>query len=120
MNVHAQPQLTQAEMALIEAFGERQSLLPGDGDVMVRRDNAIEALKGGFADSPILQNHGRRMVEGDFKPGARSTIQLKDTSTAEKLAGSLGLELPVTTVVLGPNPLASSKISRNRVTRVQC
>lgn len=59
----------------------------------------IEALKGGFADSPILQNHGRRMVEGDFKPGARSTIQLKDTSTAEKLAGSLGLELPVTTVV---------------------
>ena len=48
MNVHAQPQLTQAEMALIEAFGERQSLLPGDGDVMVRRDNAIEALKGGL------------------------------------------------------------------------
>jgi 3-hydroxyisobutyrate dehydrogenase-like beta-hydroxyacid dehydrogenase len=59
----------------------------------------IEALKGGFADSPILQNHGRRMVAGDFKPGARSAIQLKDTSTAEKLAGTLNLELPVTSVV---------------------
>ncbi len=57
MNVHAQPQLTQAEMALIEAFGERQSLLPGDGDVMVRRDNAIEALKGGLPTKRIESWH---------------------------------------------------------------
>lgn len=59
----------------------------------------IEALSGGFADSPILQNHGKRMIAGDFNPGARSVIQLKDTSTAETLGAGLGLELPVTNIV---------------------
>lgn len=56
----------------------------------------VEALKGGFADSPILQNHGRRMIEGDFKPGAPSRIQLKDMRSAEALAGKLSLTLPMT------------------------
>jgi Fe-S cluster assembly protein SufD len=48
MNVHATPQLTPAETALIEAFGERLGALPGDSEVMVRRDNAIEAIKAGL------------------------------------------------------------------------
>lgn len=61
----------------------------------------IDALQGGFADSPILQNHGRRMLDGDFRPGGRCEIQLKDTATAEKLGRSLNLELPVTSVVRG-------------------
>ena len=56
----------------------------------------IEALKGGFADSPILQNHGKRMVEGNFKPGARSVIQLKDTRTASDLGAELGVIMPMT------------------------
>lgn len=56
----------------------------------------IEALKGGFADSPILQNHGRRMIEGNFQPGARSEIQLKDTRTAEDLGKSFDLVMPMT------------------------
>lgn len=56
----------------------------------------IEALKGGFADSPILQNHGRRMIEGNFEPGGRCAIQLKDTRTAEELGASHGLLMPMT------------------------
>ncbi|MDQ6437143.1 Fe-S cluster assembly protein SufD [Mesorhizobium sp. LHD-90] len=48
MNMHAAPQRTQAETALIEAFGERLSELPGDGAVMVKRDDAIEAIKDGL------------------------------------------------------------------------
>ncbi|HEY4191760.1 MAG TPA: Fe-S cluster assembly protein SufD [Mesorhizobium sp.] len=48
MNMHLQPQRTQAETALIDAFGERQSLLPGDGAVMVKRDEAIELVKHGL------------------------------------------------------------------------
>ncbi|KUM28128.1 ABC transporter ATP-binding protein [Mesorhizobium loti] len=48
MNMHAQPQRTLAETALINAFGERLSLLPGDGAVMVKRDDAIEAIKHGL------------------------------------------------------------------------
>ncbi len=56
----------------------------------------IEALKGGFADSPILQNHGARMIAGDFKAGGRCRIQLKDTRTAQELGAALGLVLPMT------------------------
>ena len=48
MNMHATPQRTPAETALIDAYGERQSLLPGDGDVMIKRDNAVERIKAGL------------------------------------------------------------------------
>ena len=48
MNMHTQPQRTPAETALIDAFGERLSLLPGDGAVMLQRDDAIEAIKEGL------------------------------------------------------------------------
>lgn len=54
-----------------------------------------EALTGGFADSTILQQHGRRMIENDFKPGGPAKWQLKDTRTAVALARSLGVSLPV-------------------------
>jgi 3-hydroxyisobutyrate dehydrogenase-like beta-hydroxyacid dehydrogenase len=55
-----------------------------------------EALIGGFADSRILELHGRRMVEGDFQPGGRVVIQHKDLTQALDLAESLGLTLPAT------------------------
>jgi 3-hydroxyisobutyrate dehydrogenase-like beta-hydroxyacid dehydrogenase len=58
-----------------------------------------EALTGGFADSTILQQHGRRMIENDFKPGGPAKWQLKDTHTAVALAKSLGLSLPVVSLV---------------------
>jgi 3-hydroxyisobutyrate dehydrogenase-like beta-hydroxyacid dehydrogenase len=53
------------------------------------------ALAGGFADSPILRLHGERMIEGNFTPGGRSTLQLKDLRTARALARALSLDLPV-------------------------
>ncbi len=56
----------------------------------------IEALKGGFADSPILQNHGQRMIAGNFEPGGRCQIQLKDTRTAQELGTSFGVVMPMT------------------------
>lgn len=60
-----------------------------------------EALLGGFADSTILRQHGERMVARNWVPGARSTVQLKDTSTALAQARSLGLELPLIGLVDG-------------------
>lgn len=53
MNIQTKPQNavgqnTPAEQALIDAFGERLSLLPGDGEVMLKRDAAIEAVKAGL------------------------------------------------------------------------
>ncbi|MDN6321178.1 MAG: NAD(P)-dependent oxidoreductase [Halomonas sp.] len=54
-----------------------------------------DALAGGFADSPILRQHGQRMIEEDFAPGGPSKYQWKDTRTALARARALGLDLPV-------------------------
>ena len=58
-----------------------------------------QALKGGFADSRILELHGQRMVSGvsgDFRPGGKATTQRKDLAQALDLAAELGLEMPAT------------------------
>lgn len=57
------------------------------------------ALKGGFADSTILQQHGARMTERDFEPGGLSKFQLKDLDNLLHESGGLGLELPVSQAV---------------------
>jgi 3-hydroxyisobutyrate dehydrogenase-like beta-hydroxyacid dehydrogenase len=53
-----------------------------------------EAIRDGFAESRILELHGRRMIEGDFAPGGRVVTQRKDVDQALALAKSVGLELP--------------------------
>lgn len=54
------------------------------------------AITGGFADSRILQVHGQRMVERDFAPRGRMTVQLKDMRNALGTASELGFSAPVT------------------------
>lgn len=53
-----------------------------------------DAIRGGFAESRILELHGKRMVERDFTPGGRATGQLKDVREACQLMEELGLDLP--------------------------
>lgn len=60
---------------------------------------ALDALKGGFADSTVLREHGPRMVASDFEPGAASRVQLKDLVNALAAASGLGVELPVTAII---------------------
>ncbi|MGY4493591.1 NAD(P)-dependent oxidoreductase [Pseudomonas sp. TE3610] len=60
-----------------------------------------EALMGGFVDSPIWRQHGQRMIDDQFAPGGPAKWQLKDTRTALAHAQSLGLSLPVGTLVDG-------------------
>jgi 3-hydroxyisobutyrate dehydrogenase-like beta-hydroxyacid dehydrogenase len=55
-----------------------------------------EAITGGFADSRILQVHGQRMVERDFAPRARMTVQLKDLRNALTTASELSFDAPIT------------------------
>ncbi len=57
MNMHATPQRTLAETALVQAFEERVSLLPGDGAVMMKRDAAIEQIKRGLPTRHIESWH---------------------------------------------------------------
>lgn len=54
------------------------------------------ALKGGFADSTILQQHGKRMTDGDFEPGGLTKFQIKDLDNTLDEAKTLGLSLPST------------------------
>ncbi len=53
-----------------------------------------EAMKGGFADSPILELHGQRMIDRTFLPGGRCRIHLKDMQTIVDSARGLSLGLP--------------------------
>jgi len=55
-----------------------------------------EAIGGGFAQSRILELHGQRMVERDFVPRARMTVQLKDMRNALDTAQGLGFSAPIT------------------------
>jgi len=55
-----------------------------------------QAITGGFADSRILQVHGQRMVERDFAPRARMSVQLKDMRNALATAEEVGFDAPVT------------------------
>jgi len=56
-----------------------------------------EALRGGFAESRILELHGQRMVERDFVTKGRSVTHLKDLDNALDAAGRIDLEtLPYT------------------------
>lgn len=64
--------------------------------------NAVrEALKGGFADSRILQVHGRRMTERKFAPGATVATQLKDMDNILREAKARHLKLPESELVRG-------------------
>ncbi len=49
------------------------------------------ALKGGFADSTVLQQHGARMTNRDFAPGGPARLQLKDLDNVLAEAGNLAL-----------------------------
>lgn len=54
-----------------------------------------EALLGGFAGSKILEQHGQRMIDRDFAPGAPARIQLKDLRMILDEARAEGLTLPL-------------------------
>jgi 2-hydroxy-3-oxopropionate reductase len=58
-----------------------------------------EALRGGFADSRILSEHGQRMLDRDFKPGGTVHNQIKDLDAAQAFASTMGVELPLLMMV---------------------
>lgn len=57
-----------------------------------------EALTGGFADSRILQIHGKRMVEREFIPGGHVHTFVKDLKAGRLIADAHDLDLPITTL----------------------
>lgn len=57
------------------------------------------AIRGGFAESRILEVHGQRMLERNFMPGGQVMSQHKDLENVLIAAGNAGLRLPVTELV---------------------
>lgn len=60
-----------------------------------------QALMGGAASSTILQNHGARMLAGDFEPGFRAELQQKDLRVVLSAARDLGVVLPLAATAEG-------------------
>ncbi len=55
-----------------------------------------EALMGGSASSAILEKHGKRMLDRDFKPGFKSWMHQKDMNIVIQSAHQAGLFQPAT------------------------
>jgi Fe-S cluster assembly protein SufD len=88
VNMPIKPTRTPAELAFIEAFGERLSALPGDAAIMVKRDNAMEALKSGLPTRRVEAWHYtdlRRLLSSvpafDASKAAKPTPALIESST---------------------------------------
>ncbi|MEV4605252.1 NAD(P)-dependent oxidoreductase [Neorhizobium sp. LMR1-1-1.1] len=82
----------------IGAVAEAMILVKAGG---ASREAFRNAIRGGFAESRILELHGARMVERNFDPGGSSNNQLKDLNTVMALAKELSLQLPLTQTVTG-------------------
>lgn len=68
-----------------------------------------QALLGGFANSKILEVHGKRMTSGTFEPGFKVNLHQKDMTSALNTARELGVALPG---AAGLQQLLSSSIAQ--------
>ena len=59
----------------------------------------IEALSGGWADSKILQTHGKRMIDKDFTPKGKTTTQLKDMTNIVDAGKAVETHLPISSLI---------------------
>ena len=55
-----------------------------------------DALLGGTAKSFVLENHGKRLLDGTLAPGFRSNLMLKDIKLALGAGIACGAYMPVT------------------------
>mgnify|MGYP000897590535 CR=1 FL=1 len=77
----------------IGAVAEAMILVEAGG---ASREKFREAIRGGFAESRILDLHGGRMVARSFAPGGPSRLQLKDLDAVAAMAELFSLDLPLT------------------------
>jgi len=80
----------------IQAVAEAMTLAKKAG---VDLEKVREALLGGFAQSRILDLHGKRIIEGNFQPGFRIRLHRKDMNIALQAGRSLSVPLPGSSVV---------------------
>jgi 2-hydroxy-3-oxopropionate reductase len=59
----------------------------------------MQVLDGGLASTAVLRLRGEAMVSGDFNPGGRAELHLKDLGIALRTGKTLNVPLPVTAIV---------------------
>ena len=80
----------------IQAVAEALTLAKKSG-VDVAKVRA--ALLGGFAQSKILDLHGQRIIDRNFKPGFKVKLHRKDMNIALQTAKQLSVPLPASAIV---------------------
>ena len=80
----------------IQAVAEALTLAKKAGVDVAR---VREALLGGFAQSKILDAHGQRIIEGNFKPGFKVKLHRKDMNIALQTGRELSVPLPGSALV---------------------
>jgi 2-hydroxy-3-oxopropionate reductase len=80
----------------LEAVSEGLTLARRSG---VDAAKVRDALMGGFAYSKVLEVHGRRILERDFKPGFKAKLHRKDLKIVTDTAAHLGLTLPQASLI---------------------
>ncbi len=82
----------------IAAVAEAMTLAVRGG---VDPGKVYEAVRGGLAGSEVLEAKMPLILARDFAPGGRIAINKKDLNNVFETARSLGLEMPLTTVLGG-------------------
>ncbi len=59
----------------------------------------FDAIKGGFAQSAVMDGKVPKLLSRDFSASARIAVHLKDVNNAMELAEHLGVDLPATKLV---------------------
>ncbi len=70
-----------------------------------------EALLGGFAASRVLEVHGERILQGNYKPGFRARLYGKDLRIASETLAGLETPAPVSAIV---HQLVTALVARGR------
>ena len=59
-----------------------------------------QAIRGGLAGSTVMDAKAPMMLAGNYKPGFRIELHIKDLTNAQNASKAVGMELPMTDRVL--------------------
>ena len=83
--------------ALLVAYAEGYAFAKKAG---IDLQTTFEATRTGFLGGPCYENKIPKLIHRDYEPGARVAVHQKDIQNAKNYARQLGVELPLTDVVL--------------------
>ena len=82
---------------LLTAYAEAYAFAAKAG---IDLEKTFEATRTGFLAGPCYENKIPKMLARDYEPGARIAVHRKDIINAKHYAHKLGVDLPLTDVVL--------------------